>query len=34
MYYPLDGQEDSPEGIVAEVKIWRAENSKSGFKNG
>ncbi|EME5117753.1 bacteriocin immunity protein, partial [Salmonella enterica] len=22
IYYPLDGQEDSPEGIVAEVKKW------------
>ncbi|EDT7188750.1 bacteriocin immunity protein [Salmonella enterica subsp. enterica] len=34
IYYPLDGQEDSPEGIVAEVKKWRAENGKPGFKNG
>ncbi|EEF6915587.1 bacteriocin immunity protein [Salmonella enterica] len=34
IFYPDDSQEDSPEGIVAEVKKWRAENSKSGFKNG
>ncbi|EKP5434751.1 bacteriocin immunity protein [Salmonella enterica] len=34
IYYPLDGQEDSPEGIVAEVKKWRADNGKPGFKNG
>ncbi|EBC2122393.1 hypothetical protein CWD08_23770 [Salmonella enterica] len=34
IYYPLDEKEYSPEGIVAEVKKWRAENSKPGFKNG
>ncbi|EED9464780.1 bacteriocin immunity protein [Salmonella enterica] len=34
IFYPDDSQEDSPEGIVAEVKKWRAENGKPGFKNG
>ncbi|ENN6995751.1 bacteriocin immunity protein [Salmonella enterica] len=32
IYYPDDSQEDSPEGIVAEVKRWRAENGLPGFK--
>ncbi|OIN30484.1 colicin immunity protein [Salmonella enterica subsp. enterica serovar Sarajane] len=32
IYYPLEGQDDSPEGIVAEVKKWRAENGLPGFK--
>lgn len=34
IYYPKDGQDDSPEGIVKEVKEWRAKNGKSGFKQG
>lgn len=33
IYYPRDGREDSPEGIVKEVKEWRALNGKSGFKS-
>ncbi|CNC24642.1 bacteriocin immunity protein [Yersinia intermedia] len=32
IYYPNDNREDSPEGIVAEIKKWRAENGKPGFK--
>ncbi|AIN20054.1 colicin immunity / pyocin immunity family protein [Yersinia rochesterensis] len=32
IYYPNDNREDNPEGIVAEVKKWRAENGKPGFK--
>lgn len=32
IYYPKEGQDDSPEGIVKEVKEWRAANGKSGFK--
>ena len=32
IYYPDDGREDSPEGIVKEVKEWRAKNGKPGFK--
>ncbi|MBD8454740.1 bacteriocin immunity protein [Serratia rubidaea] len=32
IYYPKDGQDDSPEGIVKEVKEWRAQNGKPGFR--
>jgi len=32
IYYPKDGREDSPEGVVKEVKEWRAKNGKPGFK--
>ncbi|WP_140919481.1 bacteriocin immunity protein [Limnobaculum xujianqingii] len=32
IFYPNDGREDSPEGIVKEVKEWRAANNKPGFK--
>ena len=32
VYYPRDDREDSPEGIVKEVKEWRAANGKPGFK--
>lgn len=34
IYYPRDDREDSPEGIVKEVKEWRAKNGKPGFKKG
>ncbi len=34
IYYPRDDREDSPEGIVKEIKEWRAANGKSGFKQG
>jgi hypothetical protein len=33
IFYPKDGQEDSPEGILKEVKKWRAANNKPGFKS-
>ena len=33
IFYPPDDREDTPEGIVKEVKRWRAENGKSGFKS-
>jgi hypothetical protein len=29
---PPIGREDSPEGVLQEVKRWRAENNKPGFK--
>ncbi|AIN16793.1 colicin immunity / pyocin immunity family protein [Yersinia rochesterensis] len=32
IYYPEEGADDSPEGILAEIKKWRAENGKPGFK--
>nr|6ERE_C Chain C, Immunity [Escherichia coli]6ERE_D Chain D, Immunity [Escherichia coli] len=34
IYYPRSDREDSPEGIVKEIKEWRAANGKSGFKQG
>lgn len=33
IYYPNDDREDSPEGVVKEVKEWRAANGKPGFKS-
>jgi len=32
IFYPKEGQEDSPEGVLKEVKEWRAANNKPGFK--
>jgi hypothetical protein len=32
IYYPLDGEDDSPEGILQTLKSWRAENGMPGFK--
>ncbi|WP_225422715.1 bacteriocin immunity protein [Pseudomonas huaxiensis] len=32
IYYPPEGSEDSPEGVVKRVKEWRAANGKPGFK--
>lgn len=32
LYYPDGSREDSPEGVVKEVKEWRAANGKPGFK--
>ncbi|CNI40847.1 colicin/pyocin immunity family protein [Yersinia thracica] len=32
IYYPSDNREDSAEGVVKEIKKWRAENGKPGFK--
>nr|4F37_A Chain A, Colicin-E7 immunity protein [Escherichia coli]4F37_B Chain B, Colicin-E7 immunity protein [Escherichia coli] len=34
IYYPSDNRDDSPEGIVKEIKEWRAANGKPGFKQG
>src|SRR5699024_1138715 len=34
IYYPKEGDDDSPSGIVNTVKQWRAANGKSGFKQG
>ena len=33
IYYPQEGREDSPEGVVQEVKEWRLANGKPGFKD-
>ncbi|MGP3167225.1 bacteriocin immunity protein [Serratia ureilytica] len=33
IYYPREDREDSPEGVVQEVKEWRQKNGKSGFKS-
>lgn len=33
IFYPKEGQEDSSEGILKEVKEWRAANGKPGFKS-
>ncbi len=33
IYYPSDEREDSPEGVVKEVKEWRAAHGKPGFKS-
>ena len=33
IYYPSENREDSPEGVVQEVKEWRQVNGKSGFKS-
>ncbi|WGL99267.1 MULTISPECIES: bacteriocin immunity protein [Arsenophonus] len=32
IYYPKTNREDSPEGVVKEVKEWREKNGKPGFK--
>nr|WP_191624185.1 bacteriocin immunity protein [Pseudomonas fluorescens] len=32
IFYPKEGQEDSPAGVLKEVKEWRARNNKPGFK--
>ena len=32
IFYPQEGQEDTAEGILKEVKRWRAHNGKPGFK--
>ena len=33
IYYPKPDADDSPEGIVKEVKAWRAANGQAGFKS-
>lgn len=32
LYYPDGSREDSPEGVVKEVKEWRSAHGKPGFK--
>lgn len=32
LYYPEEGVEDSPEGVLKAIKTWRAANGKQGFK--
>ncbi|MCT8345082.1 MULTISPECIES: bacteriocin immunity protein [Photorhabdus] len=32
IFYPENGVEDSPEGVLKVIKEWRAENGKPGFK--
>ncbi|HBK49511.1 MAG TPA: bacteriocin immunity protein [Pseudomonas sp.] len=32
IYYPPEGADDSPQGIVNRVKAWRDANGKPGFK--
>lgn len=32
IFYPEEGQEDSPEGMLKTVKEWREKNGKPGFK--
>ncbi|MFN3769404.1 MAG: bacteriocin immunity protein [Ectopseudomonas guguanensis] len=32
IFYPAAGVEDSPEGVLSEVKKWRKENGLPGFK--
>lgn len=33
IFYPKEGQEDSPQGVLKEIKEWRAANGKPGFKS-
>lgn len=32
IFYPSKTREDTPEGVVKEIKEWRAANGKPGFK--
>lgn len=32
LYYPEEGVEDGPEGVLKAIKTWRAANGKPGFK--
>ena len=32
LFFPNDGEDDSPEGIVQQIKEWRLANGKPGFK--
>ncbi|CAI0984061.1 bacteriocin immunity protein [Serratia quinivorans] len=34
IFYPLPDQDESPEGLVKQIKEWRAKNGKPGFKQG
>ena len=33
IFYPEDGKDDSPEGVVQEVKEWRQRRGKPCFKS-
>lgn len=33
LYYPEEGVEDSPIGVLKTIKAWRAANGKPGFKS-
>jgi hypothetical protein len=33
IYYPEDGEDDSPKGILKTVKAWRASNGLPGFRD-
>jgi len=33
IYYPPEGADTSPQGVVNRVKEWRAANGKPGFKS-
>lgn len=32
IFYPSPEQDDTPEGLVKQIKEWRAKNGKPGFK--
>ncbi|MFJ4351462.1 bacteriocin immunity protein [Pseudomonas sp. NPDC089428] len=32
IYYPPEGADSSPQGVVKRIKEWRAANGKPGFK--
>ncbi|OCQ53306.1 Colicin-E9 immunity protein [Photorhabdus australis subsp. thailandensis] len=32
IFYPENGVEDSPEGVLKVIKEWRAKSGRSGFK--
>lgn len=32
LYYPEDGTDDSPAGVLETIKSWRTVNGKPGFK--
>jgi hypothetical protein len=34
LYYPDEGVEDSPAGVLNAIKAWREANGKPGFKPG
>ncbi|MDC9581212.1 bacteriocin immunity protein [Xenorhabdus sp. PR6a] len=34
IYFPKEGEDDSPAGILKTVKEWRRNNGKPGFKQG
>lgn len=32
IFYPKGMKNDTPEGVVEKIKLWRAQNRKPGFK--